>query len=221
MPFPTVTYSDPTSAQSALSNIATQNGLSDIVLDGEQATQNALLVNLMQGLPAATVLGGTLPAGGAGITGGTGTIVRTHITREGGLIITRYLIDLTGLSSSTTDLDIIGQGTSPAFLTQITAAANGTILGGTMTCLEAPAGGVTDIDLYKATVATGKFDDAVTGLTGQAAVVTSGGAWTLGRVLGTAADGIATGDYLYLAGGAAGTAAAYTGGRILITLFGI
>lgn len=220
MPFPTTTFSDPTSAQSALANLATQNGLSDIVLDGQQAVQDAVLTNLMQGIPASTILGGTLPAGGAGITGGTGTIVKTHITREGGLIITRYLIDLTGLSSSTTDLDIIGQGTSPAFLTQITAAANGTILGGTMSCLEAPAGGVTDIDLYAATEATGKFDDGIAGLT-ETAVVTSGGAWTLGRVLGTAADGIAADSYLYLVGGAAGTAAAYTGGRILITLFGV
>lgn len=220
MAFPTTTFTDPTAALSAMMNQATQNGLSDAVLDGPEAAQNAILANLLQGLPATTILGTTTAAAGAGITGGTGTIVKSSVTKEGGLFVTRLLIDLTGLGSSTTDLDIIGQGTSPAYITQITAATNGTILGGTMACLEAPAGGVTDIDLYAATEGTGKFDDAVTGLT-ETAVVTSGGAWTLGRSLGTAADGIAADAYLYLCGGAAGTAATYTAGRILITLFGV
>ena len=221
MAFPTTTFTDPTSAQSALTNLCDANGLSGAVLDGNMATLNAAVSNLMQGLPGSTILGVTAAAAGAGITGGEGTLVRTHVTREGGLIITRLFIDLTGLSSSTTDLDVIGVSTTPAYLTQITAAVNGTIIGGTMSCLEVPAGGVTDIDLYKATVATGKFDDAVSGLTGYGAVVTSGGAWTLGRVLGTVADGIAADNYLYLTGGASGTAAAYTAGRYVIMLFGI
>ena len=190
------------------------------MLDGNTAALNAAVGNLMQGLPGSTILGVTATANGAGALG-TGGFVKTHVTREGGLIITRLFVDLTGLSSSTTDLDIIGQGTDPSFLTQITAAVNGTVVGGTMTCLEVPAGGVTDIDLYVATAATGKFDDAISGLAGQAAVVTSGGAWTLARVLGTSPDAVVANGYLYLTGGAAGTAAAYTAGRILITLFGV
>ena len=221
MPFPTTTFTDPISAQSALMNICTNNGLSGAVEDGNMATLNAAVSNLMQGLPGSTILGVEAVAAGAGITGGTGTLVRTHVTREGGLIITRLFIDLTGLASSTTDLDVIGVSTTPAFLTQITAAVNGTIIGGNMSCLEVPTGGVTDIDLYKSTVGTGKFDDAISGLAGQAAVVTSGGAWTLARVLGTAPDGIAANDYLYLTAGAAGTAATYTAGRYMIMLFGI
>lgn len=221
MAFPTTTFTDPTASQSALMNYCDQNGLSDAVLDGNLATLNAAVYNLTQGLPAATVLGTTAAAAGAGITSGTGTIVKTSVTKEGGLFVTRILIDLTGLGSSTTDLDIIGNGTGAAPLTQITAAANGTILGGTMTCLEVPAGGVVDIDLYVATAGTGKFDDAISGLAGYAAVVTSGGNWTLGRVLGTSPDAVIANGYLYLTGGAAGTAATYTAGRILITLFGV
>lgn len=221
MAFPTTAFSDPTSAQIALANLATQNGLSAAVLDGQQAVQDAVLANLMQSLPVSATIGDTTVAAGEGITAGTGTLVKTSVTREGDLYVTRVMIDLTGLDSSTTDLDIIGKNgsTAPAYITQITAAKNGTIIGGTMTCLEAPTGGVTDIDLYAATEGTGKFDDAVTGLT-ETVVVTSGAAWTLGRVLGTSADGVAANSYLYLTSGAAGTAATYTAGRILITLFG-
>lgn len=220
MAFPTTTFTDPTAALSDFMNKAVENGLSGAVADGFDATVAASLANFFSGTPGTAILGVDSAAGGAGAAG-TGGFLKSHVTREGGLIITRILIDLTGLASSTTDLDIIGVGANPAFITQITAATNGTIVGGTMMCLEAPAGGVTDIDLYKATVGTGVFDGAVTSLTGQGAVVTSAGAWTLGRMVGTAADGIADGNYLYLTGGAAGTAATYTAGRILITLFGI
>lgn len=220
MAFPTTAFTDPVAALSAMMNQATENGLSGIVLDGSEATQSAILANLLQGLPASTILGTTTAAAGAGITSGTGTIVKSSVTKEGGLFVTRLLLDLTGLSSSTTDLDIIGKGATPAYITQITAAVNGTILGGSMTCLEVPAGGVTDIDLYAATEGTGVFDAGIGTLT-ETAVVTSGGAWTLGRVLGTVADGVVANSYLYLTSGAAGTAGDYTAGRYLITLFGV
>jgi hypothetical protein len=161
----------------------------------------------------------TLATGaGAGITGGTGTVYKTSVVRSGGIYLTRILLDLTGLSSSTTDLDIIGQGASAAHIGRITAAGNGTILSGRMTCLEVPVGGVTDIDLYSATEATGKFDDAVAGLT-ETAIITAGGAWTLG--LAKYFNDLPVADqYLYLTGGAAGTPAAYTAGKFLLELFG-
>jgi hypothetical protein len=167
-----------------------------------------------------TLHGQTLTTGaGAGITGGTGTVYQNSVQLSGGIYTTRILIDLTGLASSTTDLDIIGVGTSAAHLGQITAAQNGTILGGTMTCLEVPTGGVADIDFYWATEATGKFDDGIAALT-ETALITSGGNWTLALTKAIADPvGIANG-YLYLTGGAAGTAATYTAGKFLITLFG-
>ncbi len=155
----------------------------------------------------------------AGFTGGTGTIYQNSVQLSGGIYTTRILFDLTGLGSSTTDLDIIGTGTSPAYMGQITAAQNGTLLGGTLTCLEVPATGVTDIDLYWATEATGKFDDGVAALT-ETALITAGGAWTLALTKCIADPvGIANG-YLYLCNGAAGTVGTYTAGKFLLTLFG-
>lgn len=155
----------------------------------------------------------------AGITGGTGTIIETSVIKIGTIIETKILIDLTGLGSSTTDLDIIGQGASAAYLGQITAARNGTIFAGQMKCLETPAGGVTDIDLYSATEATGKFDDGIAALT-ETALVTSGGAWaSTGAAKGFTANPAAD-QYLYLTGGAGGTAATYTAGIFEITLYG-
>lgn len=155
---------------------------------------------------------------GAGITGGTGTVYATGVERVGGIIKTSILIDLTGLASSTTDLDIIGQGASAAHIGKITAAENGTILAVRMTCLELPAGGADDIDLYAATEGTGVFDAGVGTLT-ETALITAGGAWANGTVKGSTAVP-ADGQYLYLTGGEAGTAATYTAGKFLIELFG-
>ena len=53
---------------------------------------------------------------GTGITGGTGTIYRSSVMRQGGIITTRILIDLTGLRSTASG-DIIGvNGTSNVFI---------------------------------------------------------------------------------------------------------
>lgn len=156
---------------------------------------------------------------GTGFTGGTGTILESSIERAGNIILTKYLMDLTGLASSTTDLDIIGVSTPAAYFARVLAAESGTILGGKMECLEVPAGGIDDIDLYAATEGTGVFDGGIAALT-ETALITAGGAWTLGMVKGIAPDGVAANRYLYLTGGAAGTAATYTAGRFLITLVG-
>lgn len=155
---------------------------------------------------------------GAGITGGTGTVYKTSVIKIGGLIFTRIYIDLTDLGSSTTDLDIIGTGSSAAHIGRITAAKNGTIEAIRMTCLELPAGGVTDIDLYTANEATGVFDAGIGTLT-ETALITAGGAWANGTVKGSTAVP-AAGDYLYLTGGAGGTAGTYTAGKFLIEIIG-
>lgn len=165
-----------------------------------------------------SVIGETNGVPGAGISDGVGTVFKSSIERVGDIIKTTVLIDLTGLASSTTDLDIIGVGANPAFLGQITAAKNGTIFSARMKCLEAPVGGVTDIDLYSATEATGVFDGGIAALT-ETALLTAGGAWTLG--LSTELGALpAAGQYLYLTGGAAGTAATYTAGKFQIELEG-
>lgn len=163
----------------------------------------------------------TLTTGaGAGFTGGTGTIYKNSVWLNGGIYTTRILFDLTGLDSKTTDEDIIGLSTGgAAHLGQITAAQNGTILGGTMVCLEAPTGGVADINLWWATEATGAFDDAISGLT-ETVLIQAGGSWTIALTKAIADPvGIANG-YLYLTSGAAGTSATYTAGKFLLTLWG-
>jgi hypothetical protein len=166
-----------------------------------------------------TLLGPSLVTGaGAGITAGTGTVYKSGVQQSGGIIKTEILIDLTGLASSTTDLDIIGVGTDPAHIGRITAAQNGTILAIRMTCLELPAGGADDIDLYAATEGTGIFDGGIAALT-ETALITAGGAWASGTVKAST-EVPAANQYLYLTGGEAGTAATYTAGKFLIEIFG-
>lgn len=155
---------------------------------------------------------------GAGITDGSGTICRTAVSQEGGIKKTTILIDLTGLASSTTDLDIIGVGTGVAYLGKVTALECGTVLGLRMTCLEVPAGGADDVDLYSATEATGAYDAGIATLV-ESALITSGGAWAANTVKWATAD-VAADQYLYLTGGEAGTAGTYTAGRFLIEIFG-
>ncbi len=154
---------------------------------------------------------------GAGITGGSGTIYASSVSRDGGIFTTKILLDLTDLSSATSVLDIIGQGSSPAHLGQITAARNGTILTGRMTCLEVPAS-LTDIDLYSAVEATGVFEDNESTLTATA-LLTAAGAWSLNEVQALTALPAAD-SYLYLVNGAADTADVFTAGKFLIELEG-
>ena len=103
---------------------------------------------------------------------------------------------------------------------QITAALNGTLFYGQVTCLETPIGGVHTIDIYSATEGTGAFDAGIKPLT-EVVMLTKGGAWS-----GAVQTPIrittmpAASKYMYLTCGAAGTAAAYTAGQFLIELWG-
>ena len=147
---------------------------------------------------------------------GAGTVVKSGVRRTGNTIKTEIFIDLTDAKSVATDLDIIGVS-GVSYIGQITAALNGTALMGRVTCLEVPAGGAVDIDLYAATEGTGAYDGLVTDLT-ETALVTAGGNWTIGLV--KAMTGLpAANQYLYLTSGTA-TAGTYTAGKFLIEIFG-
>lgn len=139
--------------------------------------------------------------------------------RNGTLVTTRIVVDLTGLVGSATDLDIIGNtgGAASAHWGQITTALNGTLVGGRVTCLEVPAGGTDDIDFYSATVSTGAQDGGIAALT-ETALVTSGGAWTSGASKGMTTVPPAN-DYLYITNGAA-AGGTFTAGKFLIELYG-
>jgi hypothetical protein len=157
---------------------------------------------------------------GAGVAG-----METYaasVERVGDLIHTKIVIDLTGLVGSATDVDIIGDtGAASAHIGRVTAAVNGTIVAGQVTCLELPAGGADDIDFYSSEVATGTQDVAITdaALGSEIALVTSGAAWASGTTKGMtglpAAD-----DYIYVVNGEAAAGGTFSAGKFLIELFG-
>ncbi len=159
---------------------------------------------------------------GIGISTGTNTICEHSVVKVGGLIKTEILIDLTGLNSGGSAGDIIGKdgGTSECHIGQITAARNGTIIAGRVTCFETPAGGDPDIDIWGSVdEPSGAQDTAITDLSGEEQLINHAD-WTaedvdyLGSTTLPDADG-----YLYLACGAA-TDGDYTAGILLIELWG-
>ena len=155
---------------------------------------------------------------GSGITSGTGTVHKMFAQKQGELFITKIYVDLTGLNSNAA-ADIIGDDAAAnCHIGQIIAVESGTIVGGIMTCLEAPATGEPDIDLYSATEATGTEDAAVTGLT-ETALLATGADWTIDLVRALTAFPAAN-EYLYLVGSGGGTDATYTAGKFLIELYG-
>jgi len=159
---------------------------------------------------------------GTGITTGTGTLYYSSVARDGAFVTTRIFVDLTGLNSGGTAADIIGvDSAANCHLGQVTAAECGTIIGGKMTCLETPAGGEPNIDLYSATESTGTEDAAVTGLV-ETALLQSSGDWVgTGAVTVQALSAVPAADqYLYLVAGDA-TSATYTAGKFLIELYGV
>jgi len=164
-----------------------------------------------------TLTGNTIATtAGTGITTGTGTVYEAGVIKIGEVFHTTILLDLTGLASSGSG-DIIGKdSTANSHIGQITAAVNGTVLGGKLTCLEAPAGGDPDINLWYADEATGTEDAAVTGLTNQVQICNSGDL-ALNSVVSLAT--VAADKYLYMATGAA-TNADYTAGKLLIEFWG-
>ena len=164
-----------------------------------------------------TLTGNTIATtAGTGITTGTGTVYEAGVIKIGEVFHTTILLDLTGLASSGSG-DIIGKdSTANSHIGQITAAVNGTVLGGKLTCLEAPAGGDPDINLWYADEATGTEDAAVTGLTNQVQICDSGDL-ALNSVVSLAT--VAADKYLYMATGAA-TNADYTAGKLLIEFWG-
>lgn len=205
------------------------NAGSGLVLNDVTATATEL--NIMDGVTATTAeinaiadvsAQSALLSAGAGITGGTGTVIKYAVVPQGDFKLTKIYIDLTGLTSKDTDLDVIGHDAEtdlPAYLCQITAAVTGTIVGGQMTCLEVPTTGADDVDLYCADDADAVYDNPSTGFTNGAALVTAGGAWTLMQTKPFIAYPSAD-QYLYLLSGEAVTGV-YDAGRFLIELWGI
>lgn len=156
----------------------------------------------------------------AGAAWASAEYMKSSVIKVGGIYFTTIIFDLTGMDAIATDGDIIGKSTSNAAMGQITAARNGTIASMRVTCEEAPVGASADVDFFRATVATGKLDDAISGITGQATTgVVGGGSWTNGLIKCATAVPAAN-DYLYLTNGAGANAGTYSAGKFRIELVG-
>jgi hypothetical protein len=213
----------PTDTSLVTDTIAESTTAAGVTIDGVILKDSNITVasSITSTSTLTTVMPVTAP--GVGFDTANGIKFATYGKRgASGLFVTDIYVDLktAAVSSSTTDLDIIGEAAGGvAYIAQVTAANMGTVVAISMTCLEAPTTGVTDIDLYAATEGTGVFDGGIAALV-ETALITAGGAWTNGATKGAIA--LPTADqYLYLTSGAAGTAGAYASGKFLITIYGI
>ena len=153
---------------------------------------------------------------GTGISGGSGTVYHSIVEREGKFIKTVIFVDIQGLASVADDGDAIGTA-NPSHLGQVTAAVNGAIYKASITCLEAPATGNTDIDVYSNASGSIQVDGDVSGGT---QLLDKSGAWS--AVEESALTALPAADeYLYLTAGSAGAADTYTAGQFVIELFGV
>jgi len=161
---------------------------------------------------------------GTGITTGTGTLIKYSVLTVGNIIHTTILVDLTGLSVDASDDVIIGVASaSNCHIGEITDAVNGTVIGGRITCLEAPAGASADINLWTANISNGPEGATITDADTTSELLDHGEAWTVAGGAATAmtlSTSPATATWLYLTNGAASGAGTYTGGRFLIQFWG-
>jgi hypothetical protein len=191
--------------------VRSENGFQQI----SKAANGTITVN--SGIKMATEA-----TGGAGIEG-TAAVYITQVNRlksdvatNVNIVKTTIMIDLTGLKDGGTAGDIVGKdGSGVAFIGRVTAANQGSVFGVTMTCLETPAGGSTDIDLFSATEGTGVNDTAIGDLT-ETQIINAGAASAGTMVAG---GDIAADQYLYLVSQGTGDAT-YTAGRFLIEITG-
>lgn len=169
--------------------------------------------------------GGTLPGNDLEVTAHADMVaaagfIASRVEREGSLIKTTIIVDLDGLESGSAG-DVIGPATpGVSHLGQITAARNGTLLYGTITCIETPAGGDPDVDFYAADDDDLLQDTAISAATNESQLLNTGD-WT-GAVatpeLMTALPG--DGQYLYMVD-AGGTAVEYSAGIFKVELYGV
>jgi hypothetical protein len=228
---PTVTYNGATTVNKiivpdnladALSIVEAANKYITIVTtNGAEGVTFGKAVTLSSTLAVtgvATLAGNVANTAGVGITGTASSFV-TSVEKIGTIIKTTILIDLAGLHAGGTAGDLIGaNGSGVCHLGQITAAVNGTIFAGRMKCLETPATGDDDIDLYSATEATGVEDTAISALTATQ-LCNSGNLTNASDIALTAVP--AANKYLYLVAQTGDAAAdAYTAGILLIELWG-
>jgi hypothetical protein len=195
-------------------NLATARAFVSAAFRGDTRASSKMLESFING----DLINASLMTKGTGVS-----LMESHYNgtmQAGSLKHTKILIDLTGLTGSATDLDIIGNagGTASAHIGQVVKANHGTLIAGMVTCLEVPAGCADDIDFYAATESTGAQDGLITSLT-ETALITAGGAWTAGQVKGMTSLPPDE-SYLYVVNGEGAAGGAATAGKFLIELWG-
>lgn len=165
-------------------------------------------------------------------------VVSSVVSRRGTEVVTEICVDLGSSQGAASQAGIanliIGVSSStgthdPAYLTKLTPAVNGYLVGAEMVCTELPQGGTADIDLRIGTTLTTGYSGSVAGGT-PATIIEAGGAWSLGAWDSYAATpgskhDIGADDYgVYLVNGEAtddADAALYTSGKFTIKLIGV
>jgi hypothetical protein len=156
---------------------------------------------------------------GSGITGVTNMDFRSWVYRIGDVIHTVIFIDLAGCNSGDADGDIIGKAaTANCHIGQVTTVKNGLIYKGKISCVETPAGGEPDIDVFTATEATGTEEEAISGLT-STSMLAAAADWTKGVQKDLTGNVIAD-KYLYLVASGGATNDTYTAGQFVLELWG-
>ncbi len=141
---------------------------------------------------------------------------RTFRHTVDGVIITQVLIDLTGLYDGGTANDAIGLATAAyCFIGRNVVATNGIIFKATLSCIELPAGGDTDINVVRNTSGTIAGDAAA----GTDYVSGNSGDLVAGQTIQNLVPVVTANHYYYMAIGAS-TGATYTGGQLIFTTWG-
>lgn len=145
---------------------------------------------------------------------------KVSTVRVGNIITTEIYIDLTGLESVATDLDVIGKSTPAAHIGQVTTAVNGLLFSAKVACVEVPATGLPDINICSATAGTYVLSQAMAGVGGYVLDFDSGGNLAIDGEEEFSTMPVAN-SYMYLISGAASGAGTYTAGKLVITLKGL
>lgn len=157
---------------------------------------------------------------GSGIAG-TAAACGGNVTKIGPVFKTEIFVDVAGLNSGTSAGDLIGKTlTANCHIGLLTAAKNGTIVYGQITCIETPATGDPDVDFYGTVLeATGTQDAALSTITNESLLLNNGD-WTGAPATPIAMTALPGPGYLYMSDGG-GTAATYSAGQFLVELWGV
>ncbi len=157
---------------------------------------------------------------GTAISGSANTIYHSFIEKNGNIIRTSIYIDLTDLEGTASANQIVGIGSNPSHLGQITDAKCGTIFDIVVTCIEAPDADLQELDIIASSDSAGKKGDDYGGggdFTDPGSKVVDADYTAPGIFNMTARP--ASGDFLYLASVTASADTA-TSGKLLIELYG-